>query len=159
MSMNSLRTEVKASTKQERLYFLDWLRVLAVLGVFYFHTLRPFDSLVDWNVKNTQRSLVATVFIGLFFSWGMPLFFVLAGAASWFALRSRTGHQFLRERSLRLLIPLFVGFILLSPPQAYVEALTHGREASSFFQFIPWFFAHIQPSWHIVWFGTYTYHL
>ena len=151
-------TEGPAHTKQERLYFLDWLRVLAVLGVFFFHTFRPFDFLGDWNVLNTDRSLVLTFFGAFFFSWGMPLFFVLAGAASWFALRSRPGRQFLRERSLRLLLPLFVGFLLLSPPQAYVEALTHGRFAGSFFQFYPWFFEHIQISWHAAWIN-YIYHL
>ena len=157
--MSALQTEAKAPTKQERLLYLDWLRVLAVLGVFFFHTLRPFDALVDWTVKNRDPSLVASLIVGWGNEVGMPLLFVLAGAASWFALRSRSGRQFLRERSLRLLIPLAVGFLLLSPPQAYVDAFTHGRTALSFFQFVPWFFAHLQPSWHIVWFGTYTYHL
>ena len=35
-----------------RLYFLDWLRVLAVLGVFLFHAVHPFDFL-PWHIKNT----------------------------------------------------------------------------------------------------------
>ena len=139
--------------------FLDWLRVLAVLGVFFFHTFRPFFFGWDWNVLNTDRSLVLTFFGAFFFSWGMSLFFVLAGAASWFALRSRPGRQFLHERSLRLLIPLFVGFLLLSPPQAYIEALTHERFAGFFFQFLPWFFAHMPISWHAPWIGDYAYHL
>ena len=156
--MITSRTEGAAQTKQERLYSLDWLRVLAVVGVFFFHTLRPFDSLVDWNVKNAQRSFLATALEAFFVQWGMPLFFVLAGAASWFALRSRTGRHFVRERSLRLLLPLFVGLLLLSPPQAYLEALTHERFAGSFFQFLPWFFAHPQFSWHAPWIN-YAYHL
>lgn len=156
--MIALRTEAKAVVRQERVYFLDWLRVLAVLGVFFFHTFRPFDFLGDWNVLNTDRSLVLTYLMMFFFTWGMPLLFVLAGAASWFALRSRAGRHFLRERSLRLLIPLLVGILLLGPPQAYVEALTHRRFAGSFFQFLPWFFEHIQISWH-PWWINYVYHL
>jgi len=60
---------------------------------------------------------------------------------------------------LRLLIPFFVGLLLFSIPQAYVDALTHGRFAGSFFQFIPWYFAHIRISWHLWWIGAYTYHL
>ncbi len=39
--MVSPRTEGAANTKRERIFYLDWLRVLAVLAVFYFHTLRP----------------------------------------------------------------------------------------------------------------------
>ncbi len=157
--MSALRTEAPAATKQERLFYLDWLRVLAVLGIFYYHALRPFDFTNVWMVKNTDRSLVATFFVAFFSTWGIPLLFVVAGAASWFALRSRTGRHFLRERSLRLLVPFFVGFLLFSPLQAYFEALNHGTFAGSFLQFVPWFFTHIQPSWHIVWIGTYAYHL
>jgi len=155
--MVSRRTEVPAEIKQERLFYLDWLRVLAVLAVFYFHTLRPFDF-TEWHVKNTQQSLVATILLFFFSQWGMALFFVLSGAASWFALRSRSGRQFLRERSLRLLVPLLAGFLLFSPLQAYLEALNHGSFAGSFLQFVPWFFEHMQISWHAPWI-SYPYHL
>jgi glucan biosynthesis protein C len=155
--MVSRRTEGAAPSKQERLFYLDWLRVLAVLTVFAFHTLRPFD-LTYWHVKNTQQSLVITILLFFFSQWGMVLFFVLSGAACWFALRSRSGRQFLRERSLRLLVPLVAGFVLFSPLQAYLEALNHGTFAGTFLQFVPWFFEHIQISWHAPWISS-PYHL
>lgn len=41
--MVSLQTEEAAPARQTRLFYLDWLRVLAVLAVFFYHTLRPFD--------------------------------------------------------------------------------------------------------------------
>ena len=155
--MVSQRIAGPISPKRERLFYLDWLRVLAVLAVFLYHTLRPFD-IADWHVKNVDQSDVVTVIMNAFALWGMPLFFVLAGAASYFALRSRTGRQFLRERSLRLLVPLFVGFLLFSPLQAYFEALNHRRFVGSFFQFVPWFVAQPQLSWHAPWLN-YPYHL
>ncbi len=34
-----------------RLYYLDWLRVLAILTVFVYHSTR-FFNLEDWHVKN-----------------------------------------------------------------------------------------------------------
>jgi peptidoglycan/LPS O-acetylase OafA/YrhL len=145
------------TTKPGRLYYLDWLRVLAVLTVFVYHTWRPFD-LTDWHVKNAEQSLIVTIPMTLIALWGMPLFFVLAGAGSWFALRSRSGPQFVRERSLRLLVPLLVGFLLFSPLQAYFEALNHGQFADSFVQFGPWFYARLQVSWHAPWI-SYLYHL
>lgn len=158
--MVSLQTEEAAPARQTRLFYLDWLRVLAVLAVlavFFYHTLRPFD-ITDWHIKDTQQSVAVTVVMVLFALWGMPLFFVLSGAASWFALRSRPGRQFLRERSLRLLVPLLVGFLLFSPLQAYLEALNRGSFAGSFFQFVPWFFEHLRVSWHAPWI-SYPYHL
>jgi peptidoglycan/LPS O-acetylase OafA/YrhL len=155
--MVSLQTEQAAPVKQARLFYLDWLRVLAVLAVFWYHTFRPFD-VTDWHVKNAQQSLGVTIVITAFALWGMPLFFVLAGAASWFALRSRSGRQFLRERTLRLLVPLLVGFLLFSTLQAYFEALNHGTFVGSFLQFLPWFFAQPQLSWYPPWIN-YPYHL
>jgi peptidoglycan/LPS O-acetylase OafA/YrhL len=86
--MVSRRTEGAAPTRQERLYYLDWLRVLAILTVFLYHTLRPFDT-TYWHVKNTDQSLAITILLFFFSQWGMVLFFVLAGAACWFALSSR----------------------------------------------------------------------
>jgi peptidoglycan/LPS O-acetylase OafA/YrhL len=157
--MNALQTEGPGVVKQERLFYLDWLRVLSVLGVFFFHTFGPFTLWVDWNVKNTDQSLVLTLFAGFCATWGMPLLFVVAGAASWFALRSRTGRRFLRERSVRLLLPLVVGFLLLIPLSIYVLVLTHRIWAGSFFQFLPLFFTHIPFSWHAPWIGNYAQHL
>jgi peptidoglycan/LPS O-acetylase OafA/YrhL len=155
--MVSRRSEGAAPPKQQRLYYLDWLRVLAIVTVFLYHTLRPFDF-TAWHVKNTQQSLAITILLFFFSQWGMVLFFVLSGAACWFALRSRSGRHFLRERSLRLLVPLLVGFLLFSPLQAYLEALNHGTFAGTFLQFVPWFFQHIQFSWHSPWI-SYPYHL
>jgi peptidoglycan/LPS O-acetylase OafA/YrhL len=77
-----------------RLHYLDWLRVLAILGVFLFHAVHPFDA-TDWHIKNAEQSLVVTlVFVVFLYPWGMPLFFLLSGAGSRFALRRRTGRQY-----------------------------------------------------------------
>ena len=40
----------RSSGKSARLHYLDWLQVLAILGVFLFHALHPFDDLVDFTV-------------------------------------------------------------------------------------------------------------
>jgi peptidoglycan/LPS O-acetylase OafA/YrhL len=39
------------STTSQRRYELDWLRVLAILIVFLYHSTR-FFNLGDWHVKN-----------------------------------------------------------------------------------------------------------
>jgi surface polysaccharide O-acyltransferase-like enzyme len=66
--------------------------------------------------------MAATIFFMAFLApWGMPFFFLLAGAGSWFALRRRTARQFAGERFRRLLVPFLVGSTLLTPVQAYFE--------------------------------------
>ena len=76
--------------KSERLYYLDWLRVLLIFGVFLFHVLSPFAPLSPWHIKNGEQSIAAMAILRLFDPWGIPLFFLVAGAASKLALRRRS---------------------------------------------------------------------
>jgi glucan biosynthesis protein C len=110
------------STPQEsiRLHYLDWLRVLAILMVFLFHAVHPFDF-GDWQIKNLEQSEIITIILTLLGLWGMPFFFLVAGAGSWFALERRTARQYISERFKRLLIPFVVGTLLFSPIQMYLE--------------------------------------
>jgi len=109
-----------------RLHYLDWLRILATLGVFLFHTMLPFDASIDWMIDNAERSEVVTALRLFIFQWGMPLFFLLAGASSWFALRRRTGRQFAGERFRRLVVPFAISTILFAPFQTYLQAIHKG---------------------------------
>ena len=125
--------------KSVRLHYIDWLRLLATMGVFLYHATRPFD-IQDWMIKNDERSIVITVIFLIFLgSWGMPLFFMMAGASSKFALMRRTGGQFARERTVRLVIPFIVGSILLTPLQVYIEWVHNGWYKGPFLAFIPTF--------------------
>ena len=71
---------------QERRYDIDWVRVVATLAVFIFHSGRFFDKL-DWHLKNAQQSYFLTMFVGLLDLWMMPLLFLLSGLGSWHSLK------------------------------------------------------------------------
>ena len=103
-----------------RLHYLDTLRVLAVLMVFVFHAFRPFN-ITGWMVMNDRTSPVAIAFESLVGPWGMPFFFLLSGAGTWFALRRRTVRQYAGERVTRLLVPYLLGSLLLTPLQLYFD--------------------------------------
>ncbi|MGD9092638.1 MAG: acyltransferase family protein [Anaerolineales bacterium] len=135
---NSAVTQPEAPTdKSTRLHYLDWLQVLAVLGVFLFHAVHPFDDLADWHIKNLEKSVLATFYAGFFNLWGMPFFFLMAGATSWFSLRRRTAGQYARERVQRLLIPFIIGALVLTPIQAYFELIHNGYwQGGSFLEFV-----------------------
>lgn len=45
----------KETTHTERLHYLDWLRVVAVLGVFYAHTTNIYD-LLYWHIRGGDQS-------------------------------------------------------------------------------------------------------
>jgi glucan biosynthesis protein C len=103
-----------------RLHYLDTLRVLAVAAVFVFHAFRPFN-VTDWMVMNDKTSPVAIAFEALVGPFGMPFFFLLSGAGTWFALRRRTPRQYAVERVTRLLVPYLLGSLLLTPLQGYFD--------------------------------------
>jgi glucan biosynthesis protein C len=146
------------SVKSARLYYLDWLRVLAILGVFLFHAVHPFDA-TDWHIKNAEQSLVVTlVFVVFLYPWGMPLFFLLSGAGSRFALRRRTGRQYASERVKRLLIPFIIGSILLSPIQLFFE-WSHRTQTGVFEGTLLEFLASREVGFNPQVFGWAGYHL
>lgn len=140
-----------------RLYYLDWLRVIAIVGVFLFHAVHPFD-LNDWHIKNAELSMTVTVILGLLFPWGMPFFFLIAGTGSWFALRRRSGRQYVGERVSRLLIPYITGAILLWPIMVYFQwrhLLERGLWSGSYLDFVLIHRAGFSP----MWFGEIGFHL
>jgi peptidoglycan/LPS O-acetylase OafA/YrhL len=125
--------------KAGRLHYLDWLRVLLILAVFLYHAASPFRpaALPDWHIRNAEGSDAVMAVMLLANPWVLPLFFLVAGAASLFALGRRSNRQYILERVSRLLIPLFIGSILLTPIQAYLEALNEGSFQGSFRSYIP----------------------
>lgn len=140
-----------------RLYYLDWLRVIAVFGVFLFHAVHPFD-MTPWHIKNAELSTAVTVFIAFMFPWGMPFFFFLAGAGSFFALRRRTARAFASERFKRLLLPYIVGAILLMPVMLYFE-WRHKLQTSLLTGSFREFLLNRNVGFTPIWFGALGYHL
>ncbi|MFQ5976047.1 MAG: acyltransferase family protein [Candidatus Hydrothermarchaeales archaeon] len=113
------------SKKPERRHDVDWLRVLATFSIVFFHVMRFFD-LDPWAVKNNATSEIVMPFIGFFVQWMMPIFFVISGAAIYFALGFRNPRQFIKARITRIIIPLItVGVFVLVPPQEYIQAITY----------------------------------
>jgi len=137
-----------------RLYYLDWLRVLAMLGVFFYHNARFFDGFSDWHVKNAATNLTASIYRAFVEQWGMPLFFLLAGAGTFFALKVIRPWQYVQERTLRLLIPLIFGMLIIVAPQAYYEAIHHGAVINgNIFQiYIQYFKTLPDLNWYHLWF-------
>lgn len=151
-----VRAPISTHGTQERLYYLDWLRMLAVLGVFYAHVAWLFDVLYSWQIENNSRVHALVVF-GT--QWGMALMFLLAGASAWFSLGSRTNRQFIGERFARLFIPFIAAIILIAPAQAYFMDLSRSLYHDSLLQYYLYTFSHIQLSWNLQLLAAYGFHL
>jgi peptidoglycan/LPS O-acetylase OafA/YrhL len=129
----------KARGSLERRYDIDWVRSLAMLMVFLFHCARFFDH-DGWHAKSGEVSYGMTVFVVVVAQWIMPLFFVLSGISSYYALNYLRSRSYLSARVKRLLAPLIVGSLTHVSLQVYIERATQGGFSGSFFAFYPRYF-------------------
>ena len=119
-----------------RLYYVDWLRAIAIVFIFLYHSNRFFND-SSWHIANAQVSLGSAVLVDTLNIFIMPLFFFLSGAAIYYSLKSRTVGGFLKERVLRVAVPwVIVGMFIVGPIQVYLERYTHGQFTGNFFQFL-----------------------
>ncbi len=144
----------------ERAYYLDWLRVFAVLLLVPFHAGMIFID-GHFHLQNAELSGAIDFFNGFLGLWHMPLLMLLSGAGSWFALGRRNAREYLWERFQRLLVPLCFGIVCVIPPQVYCERLWRGQFDGSYWAFYPRFFDGVYPegnfSYHHLWFLAYLF--
>jgi hypothetical protein len=106
----------------ERLYFMDWLRVYAILAVFLVHSSMPFQTIRGvWLIQFERTHMAFTLLPAFIYQWIMPLCFFLAGASTQLAMRSRERSRYLGERARRLLIPLIFGSLAFTPLQGFLS--------------------------------------
>jgi glucans biosynthesis protein C len=146
-----------------RQFDLDWIRVIATLIVFLYH-ISMFFNPFPWHVKNnTIDQSYILVFSLLVGTWIMPIFFAISGITTYHALKRRSGKEFVKERLIRLGIPLVFGVLVLTPHQVYIERLTHQQFKGSFLEFFPQFFdglyLEINGSGNFAFFGLHLWYL
>ena len=123
----------------QRRFDLDWLRVLAILSVFLYHSTR-FFNLEDWHVKNPFTTAWVEIVEGFMEIWMMPLIFLISGASIFYAMNKGGAGKFFKDKVLRLLVPLLVVVFTHASLQVYLERITHGQFAGSYFAFLPHYF-------------------
>jgi glucans biosynthesis protein C len=124
----------------QRQYDMDWIRVVATLGVFLYHCSMFFNPF-PWHIKNNEVDsgiiLVFSLFVG---AWIMPIFFVVSGISVSYALKKRNIASYSKERMIRLGIPLVFGIFVLTPPQIFIERISNNQFSGSFLEFFPHYF-------------------
>ena len=112
-----------------RRHDIDWLRVLATLLLFVFHTAMAFNPAPFFHIRNAELSFAMLVVCGFVSLWHMPLFFLLAGWSLHRSVAERGAAGVVRERVRRLLVPLAAGIVLFMPLIKYLE-LSSGLDLS-----------------------------
>lgn len=132
---------------------LDWLRVLAILGVLFHHSAALFiaDSAYAWNQEPSaflDELRDRTDYLR------MPLLFFVAGAACALAAARKGTSEFLQDRLRKLAIPLLFAVATYAPLVRWVrheignELHARGLAAAPAAPWTLW-------SWGIYWFLAY----
>ncbi len=118
----------------KRLYYLDWLRVFAFGLLFLFHAWRPFDHF-PWHIKNEEQTAFFDILTMFTHGWRMSLIFLVSGAGTWLAMRSRKG-EFIADRLKRLIVPFIFGILIIIPPQRFYEWIMFRDFQGGYFDFL-----------------------
>jgi len=165
-----------APVPQDRLFFLDWLRILA-FGLLVPYHVGMYYVTWGWHVKSPAASTAIEPLMLLSSPWRLGLLFFIAGAAltqAWGreAQRPPGGPSWLRRRSARLLLPLVFGMLVIVPPQAFYEVQEKLAYGGSYLDFMRLYlqghegFCRIEegrqqcldlPTWNHLWFLPYLW--
>lgn len=155
------------STAPVRLYFLDWLRILAFAVLVLYHVGMVYVTW-DFHVKSPFAGPGLEPWMKLSEPWRMSLLFMVSGAATAHLQRAGTSLALARRRSKALLLPLLCGVILVVPPQAYFEVVQKFGYAGNYLEFLGLYFSGyrgfcqhghclILPTWNHLWFLPYLW--
>ena len=150
--------DTKIKSKNERKYFIDWLRIGLIISVFFFHVGMIFRP-EQWHVNSAESYPFLDPIMWWLHLWRMPLLFLVSGVGTYYAIGHRTSWQYVKERFRRLYIPFTFGFFTLVPLMVYVERI---ENYGSFLDYLPHMFdGGPYPvgniSWHHLWFILYLF--
>jgi surface polysaccharide O-acyltransferase-like enzyme len=142
-----------------RRYDLDWLRVIAIFILLFFHTGMWFNTW-GWHVKNSETTVSFQYWMVWSHFFRMPLLLFISGAGTFLALGKRTPGQYAGERFRRLFIPLVFGMLVVVPPQIYFERIDQFNGYWDFYKTVFEFKPYPEGgslSWHHLWFILYLF--
>ncbi|HEX8645780.1 MAG TPA: acyltransferase, partial [Thermoleophilaceae bacterium] len=129
---------------------------LLVCGVIAVHTSITYGVDGSWYLESLEPAAdpvsgLLTVFAGIGFLFGMGLFFLISGRLSAPSLERKGPRRFMRERLVRLGLPLLAYMFLISPWVAYADHRYNDGGHESLWPFVRdevWDFAP-GPTWFL----------
>ena len=105
---------------KQRVLFLDNIKIFLAIIVIVIHLAIIYGGEGGWYYKEIKRSddINSAFFILLFIlnkSYGLGLFFMMSGLFSSISLSRKNTGQFVKDRILRLGVPLLLFTFILAP--------------------------------------------
>ncbi|KQT43110.1 acyltransferase [Aureimonas sp. Leaf454] len=147
--------------RTDRLHYVDALRVGAFGLLILYHASVAFFPHMTWLVHAAETSAGLEAVMDHPRAWRLALLFFVSGMGTCFAARGRPLPAFLRERAVRLGVPLLVAMGLVVVPQVWMERVIEEGYDGSLLRF--WLTRYFvegryptgQITWAHMWFVAY----
>lgn len=116
-----------------RKYYIDNIRSFTIILVVLYHIIYMFNSVMTFGVIGpiTNVSWLDAVQY-LLYPWFMLILFIISGMCSRFYLESHSDKEFLRARTVKLLVPSTIGLLVFGWVQGYVSMeISHAFDTMS----------------------------
>jgi len=105
--------------ERPRLFYIDNLRILLIVLVVLHHLAITYGAPGDWPYREGQPDMVASVVFALFGAINqafiMGFFFMISGFFTPGSYDRKGGGPFLKDRLLRLGIPVLFYIVIIDP--------------------------------------------
>jgi glucan biosynthesis protein C len=131
---------IKMINKDERINYIDRIKVLLCLLVIALHASVAYGGAGSWYYNEQTNSVVVkvvfTIFDAICQSFFMGLFFFISAYFTPASYNKKGAIKFLKDRLLRLGIPLLFFYFILSPTTIYTLNLFKYSKDSSYLNFL-----------------------
>ncbi len=139
-----------------RKHWLDNLRWVTVLLVLFYHVIYfynnkgVFGGIGGFGDGPQYQDVVMYIL----YPWFMPLLFLLAGVSARYALENRSGREWFKSRTRKLLVPATIGLFVFHWTTGYFNTAVAAQTGAfdglpGVAKYIMWAFSGIGPLWFI----------
>ena len=144
--------------ERPRFFYIDNLRILLIVLVVLHHLAITYGGPGDWPYQEGQPDMVTSIAFSLFGAindaFMMGFFFMISGFFIPGSYDRKGAGPFLRDRLLRLGVPLLFYIIVIDPLMVYALVVNVKGFEGSFLKFLPRYFENygslgVGPLWFV----------
>jgi glucan biosynthesis protein C len=119
-------------TTTERRYDIDWLRVIAIALLIFYHigfVFLPWGVFIGF-IQNEEAIQGLWTPMSMLNIWRIPFLFFVSGMGVSFAILKRSWKQLILERTRRILLPFIFGIIAIVPLHLFIWQKFYNQDLS-----------------------------